>query len=255
MQLTILGASPACQNPGGACSGYLLQHERTNVLIDCGSGVFGRLQQHVAPDTVQAVIISHMHADHVLDLVQYRYFLFFGAGTPGARTPGKPILYLPPGGHQKLLEIISVQDKSPTFFSDCFAVREYDPATRLQIGELTVDFIAVVHIPHTYGMRISSGDATFAYSADSGPCEGLHAIARESDLFLCECANLEGSTYPYHLTPRQAGTIAQDGKARRLVLTHRWWAYGQDGTVAEARECYRGPVDLAREDMRITIEP
>ena len=79
MRLTILGASPACQNPGGACSGYLLEQDGAVVLIDCGSGVFGRLQQYVRPEQVRAVIISHMHADHTLDLVQYRYYLFFSA--------------------------------------------------------------------------------------------------------------------------------------------------------------------------------
>ena len=92
MRLTVLGSSPACQNPGGACSGYLIEQDGVTILIDCGSGVFSRLQQYVEPDRVDAVIISHMHADHTLDLIQYRYYLFFAglAGTLSAPAAAVP---------------------------------------------------------------------------------------------------------------------------------------------------------------------
>lgn len=250
MRLTVLGASPACQNPGGACSGYLLEQDGTALLLDCGSGVFGRLQQYVAPETVQAVIISHMHADHTLDLVQYRYYLYFSSAE--GRSQMRPTLYLPPGGHERLLSISRLQDQSPTFFTESFAVREYDPQQILTLGPLRVGFVPVRHIPHTYAMRVR-GNGELAYSADSGPCEGLAQVAQDSDLFLCECANVEQSDYPFHLTPRQAGAAAQQARTRRLLLTHRWWIYGKDTTVAQAREEFSGPVDLAREDMQITI--
>ena len=252
MRLTILGASPACQNPGGACSGYLLEQDGTALLIDCGSGVFGRLQQHIAPEAIQAVIISHMHADHTLDLVQYRYYLYF-TGAHGHPYP-HPTLYLPPGGHDRLLGISRLQDQSPTFYSESFAVKEYEPQQTLVVGPMRINFVPVRHIPHTYAMRIR-GAGEFAYSADSGPCDGLAQVARDSDLFLCECANVEHSDYPFHLTPRQAGAAAQEAGTRRLLLTHRWWVYGQESTVAEARELYSGPVELAREDMQVTIGP
>lgn len=252
MRLTVLGASPACQNPGGACSGYLLEQDDTALLIDCGSGVFGRLQRTVAPERLQAIVISHMHADHTLDLIPFRYYLAFGA--PLGRAGRPPALYLPPGGHERLLTISHAQDPSATFYSDVFAVQEYDPAQSLRIGPFSVAFVPVLHIPHTYGMRIQ-GAALLAYSADSGPCDGLFTIARQSDLFLCECANEEGSEYPFHLTPRQAGAIARRSGARRLLLTHRWWIYGEDETVMQARQEYDGVAELAREDAQITLAP
>ncbi len=250
MRLTVLGASPACQNPGGACSGYLLEQDDTALLLDCGSGVLGRLQRYLKPDAVQAVIVSHMHADHTLDLLPYRYYLCFldEEGSPRQQTA----LYLPPTGHERLLLVSSLQDPSSTFFSDTFATSEYDPRHPLHVGPFSISFIPVRHIPHTYAMRIQ-GDAIFAYSADSGPCEGLAEVARDSDLFLCECSNIENSDYPFHLTPRQAGAYARDAGARRLLLTHRWWRLGEELTVAQAREEFSGPVELAREDMRITI--
>lgn len=252
MRLTVLGASPACQNPGGSCSGYLLEQDDVAVLIDCGSGVFGRLQRYVAPERMRAIIISHMHADHTLDLVQFRYYLSFCTDLGRADSP--PALFLPPGGHERLLGISRMQDQSPTFYGDVFAVQEYNPELPLGFGALDLAFVPVVHIPHTYGMRIK-GDALLAYSADSGPCDALFEIARGSDLFLCECANKEGSDFPFHLTPRQAGMIARQAGARRLLLTHRWWAYGEEETVAQARQEFAGPVDLAREDARITLAP
>lgn len=252
MRLTVLGASPACQNPGGACSGYLVEQEGTALVLDCGSGVFSRLQGYVAPEAVRAIVISHMHADHTLDLIQYRYYLFFARQFDAALP--RPALYLPPGGHARLLELSRFQDPSPDFYAETFVVHEYDPDALLSVGPLRIGFVPVVHIPHTYAMRIE-GAGTLAFSADSGPCEGLARVAHGSDLFLCECANLEGSSYPLHLTPRQAGEAARAAGTRRLLLTHRWWGYGIEVAIAEAATLFEGPVDLAREDQRITVAP
>jgi ribonuclease BN (tRNA processing enzyme) len=101
-------------------------------------------------------------------------------------------------------------------------------------------------------MRVSGG-GEFAYSADSGPCAGLLDVARDSDLFLCECSNEEHSTYPFHLTPAQAGAYATDAGAHRLLLTHRWRLLGEEATLAQARATYAGPLDIAQEDLRVTI--
>ena len=250
MRLTVLGASPACQNRGGACSGYLLEQDGAALLIDCGSGVFSRLQQHWAPETIQAVVITHMHADHMLDLLQYRYYLFF-LRLEG-RTFRPPALYLPPGGHLSLLNLSQGQDRSLDFFSSCFAVHEYDPRLPLHAGPLAITFAPVRHVEHTYALRVQ-GRGLFAFSADSGPCRELEEVARNADLFLCECGNQEGSSYPFHLTPRQAGAIAAAAGARRLLLTHRWWLHGEEVAVREAREQFAGPIALAREDMQVPV--
>jgi ribonuclease BN (tRNA processing enzyme) len=191
-----------------------------------------------------------MHADHILDLIQYRYYLYFLSTPYPAHR--RPALYLPPEGHEKLLGVSRLQDPSPGFFSETFDTHEYDPNVGLNIGSLTIGFVPVRHIPHTYAMRIK-GSAELAYSADSGPCEGLFEVARNSDLFLCECANNEHSEYPFHLTPRQAGAVAQEAGARQLLLTHRWWIDGKESAVTEASELYRGPVRLASEDIQVTI--
>src|SRR5437588_2635749 len=105
MRLTILGCSPASTNPGGAASSYLVEQGSTRVVLDCGSGSLGNLLRHLAPEEVDAVVISHMHADHTLDLIPYRYALEFAAGQRGAAQAAarRPALYLPPGGHARIL--------------------------------------------------------------------------------------------------------------------------------------------------------
>ncbi len=249
LSLTILGASAATQNPGGACASYLVRGEGTALALDMGSGAFGRLQAHIAPAEVDAVVISHMHADHILDLIPYRYYLAFSSAGQGGTS--RPRLLLPPGGHEALLRVSAQQDPSPTFYADVFDVAEYDPVRTLRIGGLEIGFYPMRHhSPHTYGLRVSGAagtTGTLAYSADSGPCQGLLDVARDADLFLCENANTEDSTYPLHLTPRQAGTYARDAGARRLLLTHRWYVHDLDEAARAASEVFDGPVSIARE--------
>src|ERR1700687_112886 len=101
LTLTILGASPAAPNPGGACSGYLVRQGDTAVLLDCGSGVAGRVPLHVPVNRLSGVAISHLHPDHYFDLVQLYYILKFGEPRPPVLSPRLP-LFLPPGGREVL---------------------------------------------------------------------------------------------------------------------------------------------------------
>src|SRR6059058_635532 len=107
MRLTVLGKSPSWQDAGGACSGYLLEEDGVTVLIDCGNGVFSKLRRYRDYTMVDAVLISHLHADHFLDLVPYSYALTYAPRQqpvpvhvwPGTGTPAKPVLLAPPGAH------------------------------------------------------------------------------------------------------------------------------------------------------------
>src|SRR5687768_8926061 len=101
LTLTILGAGPAAPNPDGACSGYLLQDNGAAVVLDCGSGIAGRIAQHVPPSELRGVAISHMHPDHYFDLVPLYYVLKFGEPRPGHLEPRLPV-YVPPGGRELL---------------------------------------------------------------------------------------------------------------------------------------------------------
>lgn len=241
MQLTILGASAATQNPGGACSSYLFSHDSTAIVVDLGSGAFANLQRHIAPDAADAIVVSHMHADHILDLMSYRYWLAF------AEASRRPPLYLPPGGHALLLTLSALQDPSPDFFRRVFEVIEYDPTAHLAIGAFSLSFSPMKHVAHTYGMRIAAGDAICAYSADTGPCESVAPLAKGADIFLCENANGADDDFPMHLKPVQAGEYAEAAGVGSLVLTHRWHELGFEAARREAAAVYSGPISMARE--------
>jgi ribonuclease BN (tRNA processing enzyme) len=242
MQLTILGSSAAAQNPGGACSSYLVRDVDTAVVLDMGSGAFGNLQRFVEPDAVDAIIITHTHADHTLDLMPYRYWLNFS--PPDSR--GRPRLYLPPGGLAPLLKVSGNQDPSPDFYAEVFEVHEYDPDAVLDINGWRHTFHGMKHAPHTYGVRID-GPAVLAYSADTGPTEAILPLCERADLFLCECSNRDESSFDLHLKPREAGRYAREGQVGRLVLTHRWHVYGVANAMEEAASEFGGPISVARE--------
>ncbi|MBI4507018.1 MAG: MBL fold metallo-hydrolase [Chloroflexi bacterium] len=261
VDFTVLGASPAAPSPGGACSGYVLRAEGMRILLDCGSGALANLALHGGYDGLSAIVISHMHADHILDLIPFRYLLKYGPrDRPDFEPPHIP-LYLPPGGRavlegvvRPILALAGGFEAPERFFADVFAVSEYDPEAELPIGTLTLRFVAVEHYVPTWAIVVD-GTRRFAYSADSGPCPALVTVARDADLFLCE-ATLAPSAAPPgwrgHITAQEAAEAARAGGARRLVLTHLWRT-DPEAALVEARAAFDGPIDLAQEHRTYVV--
>lgn len=246
MRLTVLGRSPACPNPGGACSGYLVEEKDTSVLMDCGTGVVSRIREIVDYRKVSAIVISHMHLDHFIDIIPYVYGLKLISGLADGFRPD---LLLPPGGRQTLETITSIWKDLPTFTSETFNVREFDPSTTLRIGRFEITFAQTVHYVPCWALRVK-GERTLVYSADAGPSERLVQHAQGADLFLAEAALLEKRGVPGeegHLTPREAGEIARKAGARRLILTHFWQEFDPQRMVHEASKSFGGPAELAEE--------
>src|ERR671938_1206608 len=114
MRLTVLGKSPSWQDAGGACSGYLVQEDGTTVLVDCGNGVFAKLRERIDYVDVDAVVLSHLHADHFLDLVPFAYALTYAPRQqpvpvylwPGTDDPAKPALHAPKGAHAVFRRVV-----------------------------------------------------------------------------------------------------------------------------------------------------
>jgi ribonuclease BN (tRNA processing enzyme) len=261
MDLTVLGASPAAPQPGGACSGYLLRAGHTRLLIDCGTGVLANLLLHGGFEDLSAIVISHMHADHTLDLIPFRYLIKYGGrDRPGYEPPRIP-LYLPPGGRAVLEDVVRPilalggnYEAPERFFRDVFAVVEYDPGRRLDVGDVALRFAAVEHYIPTWAL-IAEGDRRLAYSADSGPTPALEAVAAGADLFLCEATLPPSAASPGwrgHITAAEAAAVAQAAGARRLLLTHLWRS-DPEQALAEARAVFAGPVDLAQEHRTYVI--
>jgi ribonuclease BN (tRNA processing enzyme) len=244
LKITILGTGAAYSGLGDAGSGFLVQEGKTNLLIDCGTGVLSNLQRHIDLANITDIVISHMHADHFFDLIPYRYALRYGLEVPDA---ARPRLHLPPDGDGVLSQLVSYFAESDTFFSDVFDVSEYDIQGGVRLGNLSVQFIAVQHYIPTYGITITN-TKKLAYSSDSGLCEGLLEIARDADLFICHIgACLENGKIAKwgHLTPEQAGEVASQAGVKRLLLSHLWPACNRAQSLERASRCFSGAVELA----------
>jgi len=264
MRLTVVGKSPAWQDVDGACSGYLLQEGSTTVLLDCGNGVFGKLRRFVDYGDVDAVVVSHMHADHFVDLVPFSYALIHSPRQqpvpvppwPGTDSPARPRLELPPGGRDVLRRVVGAWGNEE-LVEQAFAAGEYDPAASFEIGPLRFAFARVPHFVDAYAVEVSSAETggRLVFGADSRPAPELVACARDADLLLVEATlpRPERSGVRGHLTAAEAGGHAREAGVGRVVLTHLSDELDLDLARDQAAEAFGGPVDVAAEGATYDI--
>lgn len=259
MRITVLGKSPSWQDVGGACSGYLVQDGATTVLVDCGNGVFGKLREHTDYLDVDAVVISHMHADHTLDLVPYAYALTYSprqqplpvGGYTGREVPARPALHVPPGAGATLRQICSAWN-CPELVENAFGLHEYEPGGAVAIDGLVFRFGLVPHYIPTFAIRITAGGGTgpsVTYGADCSPNDEIVAFAQGTDLLILEAtlARPERSGIRGHLTGLEAGDHARRAGVGRLVVTHIPDEIDQQLAREDAERAFGGPTDLAAE--------
>jgi ribonuclease BN (tRNA processing enzyme) len=258
MRLTILGKSPSWQDAGGACSGYLIEEDDTAVLVDCGNGVFAKLRQRIDYVDVDAVVISHLHADHFLDLVPYSYALTYAPRQqpvpvdrwPGTDNPARPDLHAPPGARETFRRVVGSWGNED-LIENAFHLQEYNGGSELEIGPVRVKFQPVPHFTETYAMRISSrnGSGRIVYGADCSPTDALTEFASRAELMLVEATlpRPERTGIRGHLTPSEAGEQARAAGAERLLLVHISDELDAEWARAEAAKTFGGPVHVARE--------
>jgi len=258
MRLTVLGKSPSWQDAGGACSGYLIEEDDTVVLVDCGNGVFAKLRERIDYVDVDAIVISHLHADHFLDLVPYSYALTYAPRQqpvpvdrwPGTDCPACPDLYVPPGARDLFRRVVGSWGNDD-LIEKAFELREYEASSEIEIGPIRIRFQPVPHFTETFAMSISStnGSGRIVYGADSSPTEALEEFARDAELMLVEATlpRPERTGMRGHLTPGEAGEHARAAGAKRLLLVHISdeldWNWARD----QAAETFGGPVEVALE--------
>jgi ribonuclease BN (tRNA processing enzyme) len=241
----VAGSSSSVPRPDRACSSYLIQNGESSVVFDLGSGALANLRRYADYDRVGAIVISHMHADHFLDLVPLRYALRYGSLQRKEKLP----VYLPPGGLSILRRLVSAfADEGGEFLTDVFALSEYDPSRPLALDGATLRFAPTAHYVPAFAIRWESNGTSLTYSADTAPDAQVTALARGSNLFLCEATlrNDEREIGPRgHSSGVEAAEMAHDAGVGRLVLTH----YGEESTAedldAAARRAYAGPISVA----------
>jgi ribonuclease BN (tRNA processing enzyme) len=258
MRLTVLGKSPSWQDAGGACSGYLIEELGTSVVLDCGNGVFSKLRRYRDYTRVDAVVISHLHADHILDLVPFAYALTYAPRQqpvpvdrwPGTENPARPRLIVPHGAREIFRRIVGAWGNED-LIENAFRVEEYTAEDRPEIGALRFSFQTVPHFMETFAINVTAknGGGRLAFGADSRPTVELVEFAKDCDLLLIEATlpRPERSGQRGHLTPREAGEHGRAAAAKRLVITHISDELDALWARQEAADAFGGPVEVARE--------
>jgi ribonuclease BN (tRNA processing enzyme) len=258
MRVTVLGKSPSWQDVGGACSGYLIQDGAASLLLDCGNGIFGKLRQHIDYVDLDAVLISHLHADHFLDLIPYAYALTYAPRQQpvpvhrwrGTDTPARPRLIAPAGARDLFRTVVGAWGNED-LVEKAFAIEEYNADSTVEVGSIRARFQEVPHFTTTYAIELASanGSGRFTYSADCKPTDELVEFARDTDLLLVEATlpRPERTGERGHLTPGEAGEHARRAGAKRVVLTHFSDELGDEWMREQGADGFGAAVEVARE--------
>lgn len=248
MRLTVLGCAGSFPGPESACSAYLIEADGFRLLVDFGSGSLSALQRYADLTAIDAILLTHLHCDHILDAVTY---IVVRRYAPDGPYPPLPV-YAPSGAPDRIANAYSQHEGG---VDDVYTFYGLQPGS-FPIGPFTVTVDRVNHPVETYGVRLEHGGRTLCYSSDTAPCEALLRLAHGADLFLCEASYLDGVDNPpdLHLTGREAGEIATKAEVGRLLLTHLVTAWGSEAmTLDAASGAFAGPVEVVRPGARYEL--
>jgi ribonuclease BN (tRNA processing enzyme) len=250
VELTVLGTAGTWPPAGGATCGFLLSHEGTNVWLDAGTGTFARLQERIGVDDVAALVVTHAHTDHFIDVVPAFYARHYG----GLGTPGLPF-YSPDGFVDSLSLLVSEGGKD--VLRQAYEFRTVAGGDTFDIGAMRFTTFTMKHVGvNAVGYRVEAGGATLAYTGDTGVCDEALELARGADVLLCEATYQESSEqFWFHLSAIQAGKLATEAAAKRLILTHILPTLDPEISREEAATTFSGPVDLASDGLVLEIGP
>lgn len=241
MRLTVLGCSGSVSGPDSPASGYLIEAPDTPpVVLDFGPGVLGALQKYANPADVH-VVLSHLHADHCLDvpglLVWRRYH-------PMPAT-GRAMVFGPSDMAFRLGVASAESGGRIDDMSDTLDLRYLKDAQRIRIGTITIEPRRVYHPPESYGMRIiTDRGRVLAYTGDTGVCTAVEELADGADVLLSEASWTHDASRPLgvHLSGTEAGRLAATAKVGELLLTHIPPWTSREDVIAEAKAEFDGPV-------------
>lgn len=250
-RLTVVGCSGSYPGPDSPASCYLLEAEQagrtTRILLDLGNGALGQLHHYVDPLTIDAVFLSHLHADHCLDLCGYYVMRKY---HPTGAQPRIPVW----GPSDTAGRMARAYDLPV----DPGMSEEFDFRTHgepVEVGPFLVETVPVAHPVEAYALKVTVGGRTLVYSGDTAACPALTALATSADVLLCEASFRDADDNPpdLHLTGSECGSTASTAGVGRLVLTHVPPWHDAQVALAEARTTWQGPLDLATAGMVIDL--
>jgi ribonuclease BN (tRNA processing enzyme) len=249
VRLTILGSNGTYPTPGRPASGYLVEHDGTRLWIDAGHGTFAALQDVIDLSLIDAVLLSHIHPDHCVDIFGFYHALRYGE-QPRYGIP----TFVPEKLAEHLIGFLGGDANHP--ITEVLDFRTMDRGDRAEVGGVGLEFGITDHPVPTLAARLETGGRSLVYSSDTGVGGDAGALATGASVFLCE-ATYQGSSevkpWPHHLTAGEAGSIARIAGAGRLVLTHLWPTFDPDRSIAEAEATFGRAVGLAVPGAAITI--
>lgn len=239
MKLTVLGCYGPYPKAKGACSGYLLEDENTKILIDCGNGVLSKYFAICSDlNKLDAIFISHLHSDHMGDLLVLRYAI--GIGQMMGKIKKSIPIYLPSSPKD---------DYDRIQFNNAFIRNIIKEDSKIKVNNINVSFKKTDHPVECYAMAFEKGGKRFVYSGDTKYFDGLIDFVRGADLFLCEASVLEkdrNENVP-HLSAKQAAEIAVEAGIKRVLLTHFLPDIKIETLFNEAREQFPYILEMAEE--------
>lgn len=244
VKVTVLGSCAAWPEPGRACSGYLVEHDGFRLVLDLGFATLPRLLRHCPNGTVDAVVVTHRHSDHCVDLnglLRVRHH--------GERALPRIPLLCPPD----VATLVDGLEPQPRL-AELFDVHELPGSHR--VGPFRVEGVALPHHVANAGIRLTTPHRTLAYTGDTGPDPKLAGLGANADLYVMEATlqAVPGDGEPRRLlTAREAGEFARAAGARRLLLTHFWPGSDRGVSLRQAAEVYDGELLAADEDLVVEL--
>ena len=247
MRVTVVGCSGSFPGPTSSASCYLVESDGYRVVLDLGNGSLGALQRHIDLDDIDAVLLSHLHADHCLDLCSYYVYRRY---HPGGARPRIPV-FGPSGTASRMARAYDLpEDPGMSAEFEFIDLGEGE----VPLGPLVITARRVNHPVEAYGFRLTDGERAIAYSGDTGRTPALLELASGVDVALLEASCLDADPLPdVHLTAREAGQYASDAGVGHLVLTHLVPWNDPAESLRQAREAFAGEVTLAESGLVLSL--
>ena len=249
MQVTVLGAGTGLPAANRSPSGYLVRFNGSHILFDIGAGTLSRLAAiGVSYRELDRIVISHLHSDHILDLVA---LLQANNATPGW-TRTAPLQLLGCRGLQGFVEGIMKLFDGTAPESYQLEIVELDAGRHLYLG-FTLEAALTGHTASSLAFRLEAEDRVLVYSGDAIESQALIDLASRADLFICECSFPAGFATGDHLTADGCGRMARTAGVQRLLLTHLYPETGDEQALAQARAVFGGEVIVACDGIAMEI--